>query len=66
MNLSKISEIKFNDIFYMLRFTMNLNSARSLVDQSYVIIFYNEKCLVFVGSNHVVVHGVLELRTSLY
>jgi hypothetical protein len=45
---------------------MNLILVGSLVDQSFVIVFYNEKCLVFVKPNHVVVCGVPETWTSLY
>jgi ABC-type Mn2+/Zn2+ transport system permease subunit len=66
MNLSKTSEIKFNDVYYVPRLTMNLILVGSLVDQSFVIVFDNEKCLVFVEPNHAVVHGVPETRTNLY
>jgi hypothetical protein len=37
-----------------------------LADQGFVIVFDNEKCLVFVEPNHVVVCGVWELGSGLY
>jgi len=36
------------------------------LDQGFVIVFDNEKCLVFAGLNHVVVHGVRELGIAMY
>jgi hypothetical protein len=55
---SKTGEVKFNDVYYMLGLTMNLILVGSLADQDFVIVFYNEKCLVFAKLNHMVVHGV--------
>jgi hypothetical protein len=56
MNLSKIGEIKFNDVYYVPKLIMNLISIGSLVDQSFFFFFFNnEKCSIFVGPNHVVV-----------
>jgi hypothetical protein len=58
VTLSKIDEIKFNDVHYVLGLTMNLILIGSLADQDFVIVFHNEKCLVFARLNHVVVRGV--------
>jgi hypothetical protein len=58
VTLSKTGEIKFIDIYYMLGLIMNLILVGSLADQGFVIVFDNEKCLVFVKPNHVVVCGV--------
>ncbi len=66
MTLSKIGEIKFYDVYYVLGFTMNFISDGSLVDQGFVIVFDSEKCLVFVRPNQVVACGVRKLRTGLY
>jgi len=65
MNLSKTGEIKFNDIYYVPRFTMNFILDHRLI-KILSFFFNNEKFLVFVGPNHVVVHGVLEPKTSMY
>lgn len=66
MTFSKTGEIKFNDVYYVSGLTMNLILVGSLVDQGFVIVFDNEMCLIFVGPNQVVVHGVRELKTGLY
>ncbi len=66
MTLLKIGEIKFNDVYYVSGFIMNIISIGSLVDQGFVIVFDNEMCLVFVGQNQMVFHGVRKLETNLY
>jgi len=58
VTFSKTGEIKFNVVYYVLGLIMNLILVGSLVDQGFVIVFDNEKCLVFVEPNHVVVCGV--------
>jgi hypothetical protein len=45
---------------------MNLISLGSLADQGFVIIFDNEKCLVFAKPNQMVVRGVQESGIGLY
>jgi hypothetical protein len=66
MTLSKTSEIKFNDLYYVPMLTMNLILVGSLADQGFVIVFYNEKCVFFFGPNQVVFRGIQESETSLY
>jgi hypothetical protein len=58
MTLSKTSEIKFNDVYYVLGLIMNLILVGSLANQGFVIVFDNQMCLVFVRPNQVVAHGV--------
>ncbi len=58
MTISKIGEIKFDDVYYVPWFIMNLISNGSLANQGFVIVFDNEKCLVFVRLDQVVACGV--------
>jgi hypothetical protein len=39
VTLSNTGEIKFNDVYYVLGFIMNLILVGSLVDQGFVIVY---------------------------
>lgn len=58
-------KINIRDVYYVLGLSKNLHLVGKIVDEGYILLFDNHRCLVYDGPN-VVVRGRREAETGLY
>ena len=66
VRLSPSSEIKMNDVYFVVGLAYNLMSVRCITDKGYTLVFDNKGCFVFKGPRQVVGYRVQDPQTGLY